>query len=224
MLYVLCATLGHRTPQGLQHIPNPMAYISSTMPGWARASNHLLDVADRDGCDALFVDDDIAILPETFAEMETWLPLADVIGFRLTKGGRTVSAGHVLYDDGMLLPNSHPDEPAYIAHVTASAMYVKHRVLRAGVRFPEWPGVHSEDVAFTHDVWMHGFQVLYWPSQVEHALHASGIGATKAHEPDLGDKLATNSRALHEWCAARDMERVLRGRQALIGAAPAVRL
>jgi hypothetical protein len=204
-------------PGGLNYTPQPSEYLYSTMAGWARASNHLLDVADKAGADVLFVDDDIRLLPTTFSEMPQWLPLADVIGFRLTQGGRTVSAGHVLYDDGLLLPNQYPDEPAYLAHVTASAMYIKNRVLKAGIRFPEWPGVHSEDVAFTHDVWMHGFQVLYWPSPVEHALEPSGIGATKAHEADLPSKLQENTNHLHSWCAARDMSRVLRGRQPLVG-------
>ena len=53
-------------------------------------------------------------------------------------------------------------------------------VLTAGVRFPVWPGVHSEDVAFTYDCWLHGFKVLYVPNRAEHALEPNGVGATKA--------------------------------------------
>jgi hypothetical protein len=217
MLIVACATKGDREPSGLEYIPVPYQYLPDTRKGWAAASNALLNDAAWLGADVLFVDDDVSLTPRTFEDFERWYDLADVIGFRLTQGGRTVSAGHVLYPDGLLLPNQYPDEPAYLAHVTASAMYIKHRVLRAGVRFPEWPGVHSEDVAFTHDVWMHGFQVLYWPSPVEHALEPSGIGATKAHETNLPDRLQANAQRLHEWCAARDMSRVLRGRQPLVG-------
>lgn len=204
MLDVLIATTGARMPGGLEHIPGEYRVLTDTRTGWARSANALLDEADYAGHDALFLDDDVTILPETFAAMQTWLPLADVIGFQLWDNARAriVSAGHVLHG-GALLPNVRQQEPGYLAHVTASLLYIKRRVIRAGVRFPEWPGVHSEDVAFTYDAWLRGYRVLYWPSPALHDIQPNGIGATKAHTESLADRLGQNTSYLHDWMAAR---------------------
>lgn len=204
MLDVLIATTGTRMPGGLKHIPVPYRVLTDTRKGWAASANALLDAADYAGHDALFIDDDVTLLPETLADLATWLPLADVIGFQLWDNGRTrvVSAGHVL-QNGMLLPNVRTAEPGYLAHVTASLMYLKRRVIRAGVRFPEWSGVHSEDVAFTYDVWLRGYRVLYWPAPALHDIQPNNIGATKAHDPDLSARLGQNTSYLHDWMGAR---------------------
>lgn len=205
MLYVLCATAGERQPQGLEHAP-AHTYWEDTRKGWAAAANALLDHAADAGADALFIDDDITLLPETFADIDQWRADDTLVGFKLLDGGRVVSAGHMLTTGGLLLPNPNPAQPCYLAHVTASAMWIPHAVLAAGVRFPDWPGVHGEDVAFTLDVWMHGFKVLYWPSPVLHALAPNGIGLTKANERDLGPRLLENARMLGKWTAERRAE------------------
>lgn len=205
MLDILISTTGARMPEGFEHVPVPYRVLTDSRKGWAASANALLDIADQEGHDALFLDDDIKLLPETFAEMDQWLDLADVIGFQLWDWQRTrvVSAGHVLYDGGMLLPSSYHNEPSYMAHITASAMYIKHAVLAAGVRFPEWPGVHSEDVAFTYDVWLHGFRVLYWPAPVLHDIQPNNIGSVKARDDKLAERLGENSALLHEWMVER---------------------
>ncbi len=197
-LAILVATKGDRMPQGLEHAP-PHVYVEDTRKGWAAASNALLDMAADTGADALFLDDDVTLLSETFEDFNTWRSPGTVVGFQLRGGDTIISAGHYLSQGGLLLPNPDPHTPAYMAHVTASAMYVPHAVLAAGVRFPDWPGVHGEDVAFTYDVWLHGFRVLYWPSPVLHDVADNGIGLTKTHEANLGGRLLENSRRLGMW-------------------------
>jgi hypothetical protein len=163
MLDILCATLG-RLPLGLEHVPGPHRLLTDGRKGWAAASNALLDEACAAGHDALFLDDDVEILPETFSNWARYKPHADVFGWRLkTRAGRAISFGHCLMPNGWLLPNFDSTRPAYVAHVTASVLYIKHAVLAAGLRFPDWPGLHSEDVAFTYDAWLHGFKVAYLP-------------------------------------------------------------
>lgn len=198
MIAILCATKGDRKPQGLENVPGGV-YYEDTRKGWAAASNALLDKAATEGCDALFLDDDVTILPETFESMDKWRTNDTVVGFQLRDGDAIISAGHYLSAGGILLPNRKIDTPAYLAHVTASAMYIPHPVLAAGVRFPDWPGVHSEDVAFTYDVWLHGFKVLYWPSPVLHDVAENGLGATKVGEHNLGARLLENARYLGMW-------------------------
>lgn len=198
MLSILCATKGDRRPGGLGHAP-PHTYLEDTRAGWAKASNALLGAAASSGHSALFLDDDVTLLPETFEDMAEWQSTGAVVGFQLRDGDAVISAGHYLSHGGILLPNRNPDTPAYLAHVTASAMYIPHAVLAAGVRFPDWPGVHSEDVAFTYAVWLAGFKVLYWPSPVLHEVAENGIGLTKVGEANLGARLLDNSRRLGMW-------------------------
>lgn len=194
---ILCATKGDRKPQGLENVPGGV-YWEDTRKGWAAASNALLDRAAEEGRDALFLDDDVTLLPETFEDMQKWRGEA-LVGFQLRDGDRVISRGHYLSPGGLLLPNPDPYTPAYMAHVTASAMYIPHAILAAGVRFPDWPGVHSEDVAFTYSVWLAGFRVLYWPSPVLHEVAENGIGLTKVSEHNLGARLLDNSRRLGMW-------------------------
>lgn len=200
MLDILCATLG-REPLGLEHVPGPARLLTDSRKGWAAASNALLDEACAAGHDALFLDDDVEILPETFTDWERYYPHADVFGWRLKEptSGRAISFGHCLMPNGWLLPNFDSTRPSYVAHVTASVLYIKHAVLAAGVRFPYWPGQHSEDVAFTYDCWLHGFKVAYLPLDALHYTHPSGMGATKAHDPNLQERLGQNQRCLAQW-------------------------
>jgi GT2 family glycosyltransferase len=212
-LAILVATKGDRQPQGLEHAP-AHTYLEDTRPGWAKASNVLLDRAAAAGADALFLDDDVTLLPETFEDMAQWRTADTVVGFQIRGGDVVISAGHYLSRGGILLPNRDAHTPAYMAHVTASAMYIPHAVLAAGVRFPDWPGVHSEDAAYTYDVWLHGFKVLYWPSVVLHEVAENGIGLTKVDEPNLGARLLENARQLGMWMQEHKvMERVPTGVQ-----------
>lgn len=199
MIDVLVATLG-RLPLGLEHIPWPHRVLTDSRPGWAEAANALLDAAAEAGHDALFLDDDVEILPETFAHFAEYEPWADVFGFRLrAPSGRAISFGYCLMENGHLMPSFDTTRACYLAHVTASVLYIKHAVLAAGVRFPVWPGIHGEDVAFTYDVWLHGFMVAYLPFDAVHHIHESGIGATKAHIEGVGARISENQIHLDAW-------------------------
>lgn len=204
MISVLVATKTGALPGGLQHAP-PHTLISSTMLGWANAANHLLDSAAGLGHDALFIDDDATLTEATFARLPEFRDSADVFGFTLCNAdGTPNSAGHVALPGGWLLPRDTAlaGTPCYIAHVSASCMYISAAVLRAGIRFPVWPGEHSEDVAFTYDVWLRGFRVAYIPGAVIHPLHG-GTGATKAQIPDLAARQAVNAGQLRAWADAQ---------------------
>jgi hypothetical protein len=207
MIGVLIASKDGRHPRGMEHIHWTYKLCVDTQPGWALASNALLDRSCRAGCDALFLDDDVTLTEDTFRLLPDYLDKADVFGFTLVDGSRIVSAGHELYPDGALLPRlpSLVGTPAYLAHVTASALYIKHRVLVAGVRFPVWSGVHAEDIAFTYDVWLHGFRVAYIPGRVEHPMPAGNVGQTKAQTPGLAEKLAQNTALLWQWMREREV-------------------
>lgn len=202
MLDILCATLG-REPLGLEHVPQPARLLTDSRKGWANASNALLDQACEAGHDALFLDDDVEILPDTFRDWARWKDSADVFGWRLkTRAGRAISFGHVLMPNGWLIPNYDATNAAYVAHVTASVLYIKHAVLAAGVRFPVWPGVHAEDVAFTYDCWLKGFRVAYLPYDAIHDVSENGVGQTKTHDEQLQQRLGQNQRLLAEWVAS----------------------
>jgi GT2 family glycosyltransferase len=201
MLDVLCATLGGE-PRGLEHIPGPWRLLKDGRKGWGAASNALLDEACAAGHDALFLDDDVEILPETFSAWEQYKARADVFGWRLrAPSGRAISYGFVLWPNGALWPNVDATRASYVAHVTASVLYIKHAVLAAGVRFPIGPGIHHEDVAFTYDCWLHGFTVAYLPYDAIHHIHESGMGATKAHVENLNRRKGDNERLLAQWVA-----------------------
>lgn len=195
---VLVASKEGKPPEGLESLPWEYRLLVDTTPGWARAANALLDQAALAGHDALFVDDDVTLMPETFRGFERYVALADVFGFRLRNGpGQDDQVGF-----GVTRPNPAPDRVCYIAHVTASLIYVRHAVLAAGIRFPVWPGVHFEDVAFTYDCWLRGFRVAYLPALALHALAPAGdalIGATKRHESALPTKRKLNRKCLDRW-------------------------
>lgn len=203
---VLVASKDGKTPAGLDHVPWPTRLLVDSRPGWAAAANALLDQAAEAGHDALFIDDDVTILPETFAVFDQYYPLADVFGFRLRgQPGQDDQCGW-----GLQKPNPFADRACYLAHVTASLMYVRAEVLGA-VRFPVWPGLHFEDVQFTYECWYRGFAVAYVPSPALHDIGptqgGSPIGATKRHEANLEERRAINHHQLGQWVTANDIRK-----------------
>jgi hypothetical protein len=202
---VLVASKDGKLPGGLSHIPWATRVLVDDRPGWAEASNALLDRAAAAGHDAIFIDDDVTILPETFAGFEKYYPLADVFGFRLRgRVGMSDQAGW-----GLQKPNPFPDRACYAAHVTASLLYLRAEVLTAGLRFPSWPGVHYEDIVFTYECWYRNFAVAYLPLA---ALHDIGpvsdgamVGATKRHETHLEVRRDVNHRHLDKWVKDNDL-------------------
>ena len=220
MLDVLVATIDEsRTPGGLEHIGQPFRLLVDTSKGWANAANTLLDQAKGD---ALFLDDDVTLTASTLALLPAYYDKADIFGFTLVSPGegwnaswRVVSAGFGLDSANNTRPASDIREvmtPAYVAHVTASALYIKAHVLRAGLRFPIWPGAHYEDVAFTVEAWIRGFKVAYLPGLIEHPLTAAGAGKTKSAEDNFNRRRAQNEALYKAWMDDKDLSLVPRQR------------
>lgn len=205
---VLVASKDGKLPAGLEHVPWKTRVLVDSRPGWTAAANALLDQAAVAGHDALFVDDDVTILPETFRGFDRYYPLADVFGFRLRSSpGLADQCGW-----GLQRPNPDPDRACYLAHVTASLMYVRAHVLtRGGVRFPEWPGLHYEDIQFTNNCWLNDFPVAYLPFPALHDLApgADGgmIGATKRNESNLAERRELNHQCLDQWAREQDLRK-----------------
>lgn len=204
---VLVASKDGKLPDGLENIPWEINVLMDRRAGWANAANNLLEHAAANGHDAIFVDDDVTILPETFAGFDKYYPLADVFGFRLRgQPGRDDQCGW-----GLQKPNPHPDRACYVAHVTASLMYVRSHVLTEGqVRFPVWPGSYFEDIVFTYECWYRNFAVAYVPLPALHDIvpgeDGAAAGATKRHEMDLQIKRDINHANLGRWCEKNDIK------------------
>lgn len=211
MLDVLVATVDkNRRPGGLEHIGQSYRLLVDDRKGWAESSNYLLDQAAEAGHDALFLDDDVTLTPATLALLPRYYDRASVFGFTLLTPSQgdwhIASAGMRSTPSGTLVPAKDTRdvlEPAYVAHVTTSAIYLKAEVLRAGIRFPIWPGMHYEDVAFTFDCWLHGFKVAYIPGLAEHPLTHKWAGATKSGIEGFDQQRTVNLGALQGWMHER---------------------
>lgn len=207
MLTVLVACKDRSKPGGgLVHIGEHCVIISTAVP-WGRAANQLLDRAAEIGDDALFIDDDVELTAESLSGVRQYYDQADIFGLDLhvkSTGERQAGARHMFDMSEWVQPG-----PAYVAHVSTSAVYIKHRVLASGVRFPVWEGIHWEDVAFCFDCWTRGFKVLAVPGLVHHAIEG-GAGSTKRHTPEFWAKWGANKAAFQAWCAERDLSAVPR--------------
>lgn len=224
MLNILVACKEPTTPGGLDRLPGEFPHdwrvIYNSSPGWAVASNELLDYASAEGGDALFLDDDAILTEGTLARLPTLYDKAEVFGFTLVdEQGHITSAAHELHPTGQIFPRSAAmaGTPAYVAHVTTSAIYLKESVLRAGVRFPVWPGIHKEDIAFTLACWLAGQRVLYVPGKVIHPLGDAHVGRTKAQEEGLAEKLAQNDACLTSWMIEQKVMEAARAGQIPFG-------
>lgn len=199
VLNILIACKEPKAPGGLEHI-GAHRVLYNTRIGWAEASNALLDQAATLGGDALFLDDDVTLTETSLDGVRAHYEQADLFGLDLhdMSGARQAGARHALDSDGALHDWVQPG-PAYVAHVSTSAIYLKASVLQSGVRFPIWPGIHWEDVAFCLDAWLQGFKVLAVPGDVHHAIEG-GVGATKRHDAHFWEKWARNRQAFGQWC------------------------
>jgi hypothetical protein len=213
MLDILVATIDEtRVPGGLEHIGQPFRLLVDTRKGWAEAANALLDAAKGD---ALFLDDDATLTATSLALLEKYYGAASLFGFTLItpqggweRGWQVASAGMGADREGRLSHGTDVRDvmtPAYVAHVTTSAIYIKHEAIAAGLRFPVWPGAHHEDVAFTFDAWLQGFKVAYIPGLVEHPLTGAGAGATKSASAGFAEQRTINARHLESWIREKDI-------------------
>lgn len=208
MLNILVASKAPHAPGGLEHLDVPYALHTSSIAGWAAASNALLDHAAALGGDALFLDDDTALTAGCLDSVRAHYDQADLFGLDLhdLSGARQAGARHVLTVEGAIVDWVEAG-PAYVAHVSTSAVYLTARTIQSGLRFPVWPGVHWEDVAFCFDAWARGFRVAAAPGRVDHAIDG-GVGATKRHDPAFWERWALNRQHFAGWCAARNLSKV----------------
>jgi len=212
MLNILVACKEPKTPGGLEHLPGTVLHdwriVYNSMPNWAEASNQLLDYAAAEGGDALFLDDDVTLTETSLLGALAHYDKADLFGLDLhaqSTKERQAGARHT-WDGQATHDWMHPG-PAYVAHVSTSAIYIKAGAIAAGLRFPLWPGLHWEDVALCFDAWARGFRVLAVPGLVYHDIE-SGVGATKRHAPEFWAKWHVNKQAFVQWCAERDLSAV----------------
>jgi GT2 family glycosyltransferase len=207
MLTILVACKEPRTPGGLECLNIPYRVLYNSATPWGAAANQLLDYASAEGGDALFLDDDVTLTEGCLEGVYTHYDKADIFGLDLhvlSTGERQAGARHL----GDMSEWVHAG-PAYVAHVSTSAVYIKSTAL-ASLRFPEWDGIHWEDVAFCFEAWRLGLKVLAVPGLVYHDIQA-GAGSTKRHDPAFWAKWGANRAAFEAWCQERDLSAVPKG-------------
>jgi GT2 family glycosyltransferase len=219
MLNILVACKEQKVPGGLEFArADEQHVLYDTNASWGVASNNLLAQAAELGGDALFLDDDVTLTAGCLDHVFSYYDHADVFGLDLhdMTGARQAGARHVLTNDGGMVDWVQPG-PAYVAHCSTSAIYIKQDVLRANVRFPIWDGIHWEDVVFCLDAWLHGFKVLAVLGYVHHNI-VGGAGATKRHAPEFWEKWAKNRQYFGAWCGERRLMQALADGRVPIGA------
>lgn len=184
MLTVLVSSKNRQPCAGLEHLGGDYRLIVDDTPGWSVSSNRLLDRASVYGDDALFVDDDVTLTADSLAGVRQYRDRADAFGLDLhmLTGQRQQGARHIFEGEAGALVEWNEPGPAYVAHCSTSAIYLSATALASGVRFPVWPGIHWEDVAYCLDLWRAGLRVLAVPGRVNHAIQG-GVGQTKRHDP-----------------------------------------
>ncbi len=209
MLNILVSCKQQKEPGGLEHIGQPYRVLYDTTPGWAAASNSLLENAALLGGDALFLDDDTVLTPTSLEGVHQYYADADLFGLDLhdMAGQRQIGARHVMDKMGVIHDWVEPG-PAYVAHVSTSAIYIKEHVLQSALRFPVWDGIHWEDVAFCVNAWLLGFRVMAVPGYVHHAI-VGGVGATKRHDAAFWDRWGRNRQAFSAWSGEHGVIRAL---------------
>lgn len=218
MLNVLVSCKEPKAPDGLEFVGCEYRVLYDTRKGWAEASNALLDKAAELGGDALFLDDDTALTPGCLDAVRQHYDAADLFGLDLhdMNGDRQAGARHILDKNGGLHDWVHPG-PAYVAHVSTSAIYIKASVLQEGLWFPVWPGVHWEDVAFCLDAWLRELRVMAVPGYVHHAI-VGGVGATKRHDALFWERWAKNMGLFGAWVGEHGIMQALADGRVPIGA------
>jgi GT2 family glycosyltransferase len=209
MLNILVACKEPKTPGGLEYLPGEPLHdwrvIYNSAPNWGNAANQLLDYANAEGGDALFLDDDTTLTETSLEGVHAHYGQADIFGLDLhvlSTGERQAGARHLANMSEWVHPG-----PAYVAHVSTSAVYIKSTAL--AVRFPEWDGIHWEDVAYCFRAWLLGLRVMAVPGLVYHDIQ-EGAGATKRNDPAFWARWGRNKMAFEGWCKERDLSSVPR--------------
>jgi len=188
--------------ESFRYIPYDYKLHVITEGTWAESVNKGFSRTNRD---VLLIDDDIEVTPNTFnSDFEKYLKMADIIGFKLVYDNMRInSAGcDVTTNPNKIMPRfrmmpehtAKADEAAFMSHVTTSFIYIKRRVIHAGIVMEEnWPGYLYEDVDFTWKAFDAGFKILYIPHRVIH--HGT---QTKMRKQDFWEGMKKNFEALHQ--------------------------
>jgi hypothetical protein len=203
---------GTMTQNSLRYLPWEHDLITTSVPGgWGHAMNDLLSRRQRKN-DCIITDDDVMVLPHTFAGFEAFYGMADIFGFLLVYPTITLgsegSQFQVQHDGGkfyevennVLMSHIFQDCNAlsYVGHITTSFCYVKAHVFDEIKSFYEWPGVQWEDVAFCVQAQQAGFKVMYVPQMAVHAETQ-----TKRHtEDDFWNRFMENNRLFNVECGS----------------------
>jgi len=202
ILNIIVASKDGKLPKGLAHAP-PHRLILDSTPGWAVSCNAALARAAAFGGDVLFLDDDVELTEGCLDRVFSHYSHADLFGLDLhdMEGKRQVGARHVLTNEGALV-DWVESGPAYVAHVSTSAIYIKEKAL--GLRFPIWKGLHYEDFHFCLNAWLQGFKVLAVPGLVRHAI-VSGVGSTKRTDPLFWQRWMANKETFEYWARTKQV-------------------
>lgn len=212
-LTILVASKAGRAPGGLEYLGDYRLIVNDAA-GWGQAANALLKEAATLGGDALFCDDDVIFTAESLAGVQAHAGKADLFGLDLHALDHTRQVGARHTWDGATIHDWVERGPAYVAHVTASAMYLTASALKAGIQFPIWPGLHWEDVAFCFSAWAKGLKVAAVPGLTYHAIEG-GVGATKRDDEAFWEKWIDNRTRFAAWCKKHDLKAVPKGAKPL---------
>lgn len=167
----------------------PIVHLVLEGKSWPEAIN--IGLAESYN-DVIIMDDDVVILPDTFANFKKAYKKADIFGFKLLfPDGRIQHAGGFITNKIGHRGYGEKDtynEPEYVDHVTASLMFIKKKVInKLGGMATDYPGYQFEDVDFNIRAKKKGFKILYLPDV---AIHYESL--TKKQDEKFNEKLMQN--------------------------------
>jgi len=195
-----------------RHIPFPFKLHTITDgDSWPEAIN--IGFNESTG-DVLLMDDDIVLLKDTFKPMLDLFDKADIFGFKLIfPDGRIQHAGGFIAGTQMghighgEEDKGQYDGPLYVAHCTASLLYIKRPVIEKLVKMYKMMGVQFEDVEFSCRALKAGFKIMYTPGK---AIHGESV--TKKRDPFFADMMGANYMAVrHTHLDDEGFQKVLSG-------------
>lgn len=178
----------------LNCIPFPHdVYWMSEQKSWPEAVNAGFEKSK--GNDVLLMDDDIFLMPSTFAGFDDYYDMADIFGFKLLFTDGTIQHGGGIYRNGIIGHMGHGQEDVgqcnqklLTCHLTTSLIYIKSHVIeKLKGMATDYPGMQFEDVDFCMRAIQAGFKLMYLPSPAIHLESAS-----KKHLPMFKIKFTQN--------------------------------
>lgn len=209
MIDIVVVTQNDKLPLGLEFIKDEFNLIVEKEGRWEIAANRALDKTNHD---VLFLDDDIELNKETFRLLNVFKGKIDLIGFTLynifnnEKKLQTTGFKLDIVDNAPIISETNdPKTPKLLAHVTTSLIYISKKTIDCGIRFPTWPGLHKQDVAFSIDAWLHGLKVAHIPGDAIHRQEIYGIGPTVWNKENRKELMQLNRQCLADWMQEKNV-------------------